>query len=614
MVMADICQVRRFQIRLAQKEQFYEAVRFCPEPTCQLRMQVTVSVSNQQTIRPALRAPPSRLAPAQPNQFGQASGPKVSTFASQTTATNAMPVPQPQMQQNAVIGSNGYRSNAFDSYDQHNRTQAAHTTNSRAIELTSSAPVPAGMRGSGHLNLYVPRPSTAPIVVPRSLDADLPPQRELPFATRNEHTVADEPQPFHRAVMNDTPTKLNRYDNDEKQAQAQTPAQSTSHRPAAAQTTEHMNGVVVEASKTLAIGKLRAEDIDTQKLLDRVAARRSNSTKKEPDSKPAAKVLPAPQSQTRKSSQKRRRPLRCTHCRSKRIKCGFNDDNPDGACQPCIEAERPCSFVAETEDRVDSRATNQAKPEIQVQNSQDNGVEGSPSRQLSLRSRDIQLAGAPVSLVSQKIPLEEVIQSKLVKTEVPRKRPSQVAMPAPKRLKAPDVKPRDELQTTSRAINAKGQSQRKLELPTTKAQRAVRELSNPPIHIRSDATTATAETLDLDPIQKPQKPTRESSPTRPLYSELSAITDQAGPAYRENRPPQPAQNSEPTVNAATKSAAPIGQSLFDQSLAELMDLSPNERNACLDRTFVGLLQDDNFIPYCQMLGSRWEQHLFNPKI
>lgn len=82
MVMADICQVRRFQIRLAQKEQFYEAVKILSRanvPTTDAghsqRQQPTGSQNSisqiahktaPQTIRPALRAPPSRLAPAQP--------------------------------------------------------------------------------------------------------------------------------------------------------------------------------------------------------------------------------------------------------------------------------------------------------------------------------------------------------------------------------------------------------------------------------------------------------------------------------------------------------------------------------------------------------------------
>lgn len=531
------------------------------------------------------------------------------SFASHAMFPTTRPPTQSQKHEAAVAVSDSYHNTAPGTERQDSPPLVSHLIDSKAMDLASSAPIPAGIRDSGHINLYVPRPSTAPIAVPRSPGADLPPRRDLPFEIKEASSTMKPRYSRDLPAAKPNSAQPNPVIHRESQNKASTPNQNPPLDTETAQTAQRVDVPVGEAFNVLAVAtQVRAEDIDTQQLLDKAAASRSKSTKKQ-NCESVVQVPLAGQSRTTRASQQRRRHLRCSHCRSKRVKCGFNEENPEGACQPCIDAGRPCSFAAQAKDIVKRKAPAPVKPEVQVQNSQEDAAEVSQPRRLTLRSRDVQPVSSATNLVYQEVPIGIVEEPKAASPKVQRKRLSRLAVPAPKRLKAQEINPRHKLPVADCHFKVKGQSQSKLNLQATKAPRAVRELSDTPIHLRSDATTATIDTLDLDPTEKPQKDARKSSPPRPLYSELSEMTDQAA-TEQENVPPQVEQESEPTTNNITNMAA-TRSSASDQDLSELTDLSPEARNTWLDQAFTEVLQDDSFIPFCNMISSRWEHHMFN---
>lgn len=538
----------------------------------------------------------------------EALAPTVSGFASRSKVPDTRSTSSIPRQQGVVPGSRSCRNTATEAGRRDFQPQTSLITYDRATDQTSSAPVPGGVQESGYVNLHNPRPSTAPVLVPRSPVADIPPRRELPFVPKLRSTNGgSSPSPAVPGTSNSL-AKLKGTENQESRAQVQNAFQATTPESMAARPAPSATSAVGNVRKPLAAGPIRAEDIDTQQLLEKVATRRSNSTKKEQNPRTGAKRSSTAQSRTRTASQKRRKNARCTQCRFKKTKCGSNEDNPDGACQPCLDAGRDCSFIAGAEDIVSDAAVTLVKPELQVQNSQDTALE-------VLRSREIHPVDATAALVSQEIPIQEVKQTKVIDPNLPVKRPSRLAMPAPKRLQAQKNWVKSNPQTAGRNTRSKKQGQRNTSIQPSNSQHAVQELSNSPTHPRSDATTATVDTLDLDPIEKPQKTTRKLSPPRPPYSELSATTDHSGPTDHENRPPRPPQQPEaiadlvPTPKTTTASST----STFAQPLAELMNLNPNEQNAWLDQAFIEALQDDSFIPFCEIVNSRWEQHLFNFK-
>ncbi|KAK5089713.1 hypothetical protein LTR70_007551 [Exophiala xenobiotica] len=591
--------VRRFQIRLAQKDQFYEAVKIFSRanvPTTDaghdngqqsLGSQNSISQiahrTAPQTVLSASRVAPTPFGDVHPNFSGQALAPTVSHFASQSRAPDKRPTSSILQQQGVLPGSRRYRNAATEAGRWNTQPQTSLVTYNRAADQTSSAPVPGGVQGSGYINLHDPRPLTAPILVPRSPVTDIPPQRELPFGPKlRSANGGPSPSPAVPATSNSL-AKLNEAENQESRTQVQNVFQTTEPESTSARPAPSSIKAVVDVKKTLSAGPIRAEDIDTQQLLEKVATRRSNSRKKQQNPRKGAKRPSIAQFHTSTASQKRRK-------------------------NPCLDAGRDCSFAADAGDIVSDEAVTLVKPELQMQNPQDTALK-------VLRSREIQPVDATAAPVSQEIPVQEIKQTKGVDANLPVKRSSQLAMPAPKQLKAKKDEIKSNPQTAGRNTRSKKQDQSNTSFQPSNPQHAVKGLSNSPTHLRSDATTATVDTFDLDPAEKHQKTTRKVSPPRPLYSELSATTDHSGPADHDNRPPHPPQPPEAIADLASTPKTTTGSSTstFAQPLAELMNLSPNDQNVWLDQAFVEALQDDSFVPFCEMINSRWEQHLFNFK-
>jgi len=539
---------------------------------------------------------------------GQALAPTVSAFASQSRVPDIRPTSSTLRQQGIALGSRSYHNATAKAGGPHIQPQTSLVTHSRLNDPPSSAPVPGGVRGNGHVNLPDPRPSTAPILVPRSPVADIPPPRKLPFGPTRSLTNGGLSPPPVASATSISLANLKQGVFQDSQAEVQKIRQTTTPQSMTVQPAQSATSTVGDVTKPPAADPVRAEDIDTQQLLEKVAVRRTEPAKTGQNSETTAKTSSATHSHTEAASQKRRKNASCTQCRSKRIKCRSNEDNLDGACQTCLDTGRHCSFIANAEETVAGKAVTLVQPKQKVQDSQETALK-------VLRSREIHPVDATAALVSQDIPIQEVKQTEICDQNLPVKRLSQLAMPAPKRVKAQkrEVKPKP--QTTGGNTRSKEQSQRSLSFRASNPEHAIQGLSNSPTHLRSDATTATVDTFDLDPVEEPQKPLRKLSPPRPLYSELSAITDHSEPADHANATSQSPQQPEATADFAPLSKPSNTQSAssFAPPLAELMHLSPNEQNTWLDQAFAEALQDDSFIPFCEMVNARWERHLFGFK-
>lgn len=540
------------------------------------------------------------------NSSGQQLAPTVSGFASQPRVPDKRPASSILGQQGALPGLRSYRNMAANAERRDIQPRTSLVTYDWAMDQISSAPGPGSVHSSGCINPHNLRPSTAPILVPSSPVTDIPAQGELPFGPKLRSTnKGSSPIPAVPATSHSL-TKLSETENQEARTQVQKVDQATTPGSMAARPALSGDKTVGAVKEPVSAGPIRAEDIDTQKLLEKVATRRSKSTKKEQNPRTGAKSHPTAQSHNSTASQKRKKNVSCTQCRSKKTKCGSHGEDPDQACQPCLDAGRDCSFVAHVENIVGDGAVMLVKPELQMQRPQDTSLK-------VLRSREIYPVDATAVPASQEIPIQEIKQTKANGFNLPMKRSSQLAMPAPKRFKAQKNGVKPNPQIAGRNTRSRKHEQRNTSFQPPSSHHAVQELSNSPTHPRSDATTATVDTLDLDPTEKPQETTRKLSPLRPLYSELSATTDHSGPPDNENRPPRPLHQPEVIADPAPtpKTTTASSTSIFAQPLADLTNLSPTEQNAWLDQTFIDALQDDSFIPFCEMISSRWEQHLFN---
>lgn len=532
----------------------------------------------------------------------------VSAFANQSRISDVRPASRTPIQQGIASGSRSYHNVTAKAGGPDTQPQTSLVTHSRLNDPLSSAPVSGGVRGDKHVHLPDRRPSTAPILVPRSPVADIPPPRQLPFGPARSLTNGVlSPRPVASATSSNL-AKLKQGVSQDSQAEVQKIWQTTTPQSMTVPPAQSATSTVGDVTKPPAAGPVRAEDIDTQQLLEKVAVRRTKSAKTRQNSETTAKRSSATHSHTEAASQKRRKNASCTQCRSKRTKCRFNESNLDGACQTCLDAGRHCSFIANAEEPVAGKTVTLVQPAQKVQDSQGTALK-------VLRSREIHPVDATAALVSQEIPIQEIKQTELCDPNLPVKRLSQLAMPAPKRVKAQKKEVKSRPQTPGRNTRSKEQSQRSLSLRASNPEHAIQGLSNSPTHLRSDATTATVETFDLDPVERPQKPLRKLSPPRPLYSELSAITDHSGPADHENTTSQPPQQPEATADFAPlpKPLSTPSTSSFATPLAELIDLCPDEQNTWLDQAFAEALQDDSFIPFCEMVNARWERHLFGFK-
>lgn len=439
------------------------------------------------------------------------------------------------------------------------------------------------------------RPLTAPVYEQRELERGLPPERSLPFSTQptskpnrkaeNALKTVDEPdRPHHRAAAN-----LSENDPD-----------------------------VVAGNSARCKGQVLAADIDTQLLLARVKARKSNVSKNRENETTRSKQLPMGQSQTTVPLKKPTRNIRCLHCRSKRRKCDRNEDNPNGTCVPCASAGVKCSFAADTDSHPNAAESTQQI--IQVPNSQEEDPQASQSLRASRRLR----GASPIDVraVSSRVAHPDAN----TRTQSAGKRASQLAMPAPKRVKLTkqDGKKHNREQTSEKSTTIGAmRPQATSETISKKSEQAPKSALLSSDNIRSDATTATATTLDLDP-----NPTSVLAKTSKLFTKaretsLQAACSRAAPDLgKAQQKPSAVPPNATTANASDSSfpkeksekAQEMCKIFMTSDLSEFLTMNLDERDKALDSLFSTALFSDEFLEFAKVVETRWDNGMFDGNI
>lgn len=508
--------------------------------------------------------------------------------------------PQPEIVLNNGMTS-AYENFAVDHRDR-NRMAAAHESLQAQTAYPStgfsypsnSAPFPLQQESQPRDDMYRPQPSTAPVHRQMDPEEDLPPERTLPFCTRRDK---------------DRSSKSTKD-------RATTEKQAESSYHAAASLSER-KPILPRGKHVKSKEQVHAEDIDTQLLLAKVKARKSNSSKDPKNSAVPAVLNPKPHGQETTAFKKPRRNIRCLSCRSKRCKCERNPENPDGTCVPCSAAGRQCSFVPKIEPGLHDLKPKRSN--VQVPNSQEETSQVSQPARISLRQR-----GVP-PLSNQVNPVKDNDEANGTKPQQGIKRPSQIAMPAPKRVRRArdDNTTRIEEQADKGNIATDVMAKPAIHEPCAKPRTPLKSLVNPPDTIMSDATTMTATTLDLDPVSV----TTLELPKLSLQKvEASLPSNCSEPQSGQNNPqadppralPKAAVNitnlkEDPKV-FQDNDAQEIFKTLMSSDVRSLLKMSPEEQDSSFDSFFSIALYDDDFLAFLKIMDDRWETGMFEGKI
>lgn len=466
----------------------------------------------------------------------------------------------------------------------HERRQTpTASASTRLMDPSNSAPSPSKARD----DLFRPGCSTAPVHGRFDMKADLPPERPLPFGVKRDK------HPISKSTSAQATTK--------KQKQAD------SYHHAAVSLSEHKP----TSPKRKGEEQLHAEEIDTQLLLAKVEARKSNSSKRQKSSAPPAKQTIKQNSQTATVVRKPRRNIRCLPCRSKRCKCERDPENPDGACVPCVTAGKKCSFVADLDFDSDDAESEQLN--VQVPNSQEETSQVSQPLRISLGVR-----GVP--------PLKKLDEANIPEPQESKKRPSQIAMPAPKRV---------ERQTEGIDGQVEKPTKNKGMAKDVEAVPAIRELStalrtplkpvvNPPDTIRSDATTMTATTLDLDPVTPISNIKLFRNPPKQVTASLQLNRSdlRSGQDNLQTNVPQTLPNA--ALNKTGLNMCPSTthdddaqktyESFMTSNLSTFLQIDSESQKDTLSSLCSIALYDDDFLAFAKVVEHIWETGIFDGKI
>lgn len=456
----------------------------------------------------------------------------------------------------------------------------------RFMEPSNSAPSPTLHRDQTCDDSLRAGYSTAPVYGQIEMGADLPPERSLPFPTKKG--------------IDNLPEKSRSQTTDEKQAA------SCDH---AVVSLSERKSISPNGKHTKTKEQLHVEDIDTQLLLAKVKARKSNFSKHRQRSTALTKQSTKNDSQTSTSLGKPRRNIRCLSCRSKRCKCERHSEDPDGACVPCVTAGNKCSFVADM-DLVSDDAEPKASC-TQVPNTQEAVSQTSQPLRISLRVR-----GVP--------PLKKLDEENNPESQESKKRSSQIAMPAPKRVKR--AKEDDDVQVQQSSTNHGIASDVEVVPVMRKSNTRLRTPLKPPRNlsdtIRSDATTMTATTLDLDPVT----PNPNAKFPRIPPKELAASLQSNGPDLQSD--PQTVNANVPQTfsSAAPESisldrypstthdnAQEIYQTFMNSGIGTFLKQDDESQSDILGSLFSIALFDEDFLAFAKVVEQRFETNTFDGK-
>lgn len=536
-----------------------------------------------------------------------------------THPTN-LPAPPPVVSHVSSVSWSQHQRDAFQPSDIYGGTgtlvPSRHLQTTNRIELVpaSSAPVSAGGLGESHINLYTPRPSTAPIGQAKTPGRDLPPERMLPFTTNPIIQQASVPGRVEDSVvpmgdtLRNTPKTMMKQDKGDFKLGTM---------PSFATPRYSSQTSIMDTSRLQNVAAVDEEEIDTQEILAKAQARLARSSTRLNQTKNAGEFKCVADGHNTTTSQKKRRNLRCLQCRSARTKCERDAKNPEGTCQPCQAKERQCSFAADAD--FHSEACETEKPAVYAQNSQEEAQSETQSLRRSARQQEASLKADVNSLPPRIMSPEPPKEVKVVKHEVSKKRviKSSSIDIEQKRPKTSDVSSLRHPPGTPphfvKSTHSRCQPQPALGKARTH-NRTLQEVTNLSAHPRSDATTITTVTSDLDapypisPVKKMADVT-PAEPKPPLSHQL-----EADPDARE------VQDQHNDTENTTSVRSPLTPSKFGSNIradevpiSTFLNLHDSEQSTMLDKFFATAIQDDDFLQFCKILENRYEPMLFPNK-
>lgn len=270
-------------------------------------------------------------------------------------------------------------------------------------------------------------------------------------------------------------------------------------------------------------------------------------------------------------------------------------------------AGNKCSFVVDMDfgsDDIELKPSN-----TQVPNSQEKASKTSQPLRISLRVR-----GVP--------PTKMLDEGNLPQFQESKKRSSQNDMLAPKRVKRTredsDVqvkKSRDNGSTMNEtgALLATG-------APVTRLRTPLKPLTNPPDTIRSDATTMTATTLDLDPVTPISSTNLLRIPPRQLEASLQPHGSNRQSDQENLRGDLPRAFSSRVVEKTSPNKYPstiydnaqeIYESFMTSNLNTFLKKDHNSQTDTLSYLCSIAIYNDDFLAFTKAVEHTWETGMFD---
>lgn len=451
-----------------------------------------------------------------------------------------------------------------------------------------------------------------------ALDSGLPAQRKLPFESANRTDTSlheDRTVPLHESL---------------KRRQGQL---STTQIPSFAKTHGSGEGgdkrdIIISGQLSTKSGRSReAQDIDTQLLLSRAAAKQTNRSGNVQNSASKMTIATSVQPATLVSSARvGSRNYRCDDCRTSKRKCEKIPDDPEGRCQHCLNSGKECNFELLNQLKSFSQTSASVKPaEVESAFDNDNYKESQSTRVLRSQSQAL----SESSRVRAKVPRTTKFVPGPKIHRGTKRRASHASIKSTKRTRrhsegSTSPRPPKQAQTSDSGRTSYGTNQ----------VRALKIKRQPERVLHSDASTMTADSGDLDPpvvlqrrFQKANTKAVKSKLTSdcPTYSELSEQVDvvqehasanlanEAGPCHKGNTLYRNVQ-TDPDVSLPRPSDQKDCRVKSSISLAEFSQLSEDARNIQLDEFVKDAIMSDDFLALCKMLDERWQTQLVTSRI
>lgn len=375
----------------------------------------------------------------------------------------------------------------------------------------------------------------------------------------------------------------------------------------------------IEQSPKTAESKPRArenaDDIDTQEVLTKANARLAKSLL---DQKSGSLTVIAPTPKPKKS----RRLVKCLQCRSSRKKCERDGELPDGSCKPCLMAGKQCSFVS---DAKFENSSDQVKKDTVCDDRSrvESEVEARPLRRSLRHTRVAEHETVGATSIHSRKSATKKDTSKIVVLNLSHNLKSNGdSKIAPQRQESSKISHDSPVSVAPDSGMSRVSTARSTDLKTIRSinsNQSPTSLVDLPIDARSDITTATVTTDDLD--------TRKSNSMIRQKRKLSALEDPNTPYVRPKPARVEVRKDDLSCHEADKTVDPLQQSSIPNqneidpkastdnsiTLSSFFKMDHTEQSRALDEFFTEKIQDDNFLSFCKILQDRYEPGLFANK-